>query len=81
MSGTELGLKFSRADGSWDVRKLDHWYYRHFLGNKEHITSGLQLPLKVQRNEWGTAFNLNVFYDRTKEQLLEVYQPQIFCPK
>ena len=32
----------------------------------------LQLPLKVQRNEWGNVFNMEMFYKRTMEQLLEV---------
>lgn len=40
ISGTELGKKISGADGSWDMKKLENWYYRHFLN--ENVSSGLQ---------------------------------------
>jgi hypothetical protein len=72
VSGTELGKKIERPDGSWDVLKLDNWYYRSFVEDHPDISSGLQLPLKVQRGEWGQSSNLDIFYNRTREQLLEV---------
>ena len=75
IDGTDLQLKFKKDIGDglldWNLHALDNWYKRRFLGDHPEISSGLQRPLDVARERWGTSDNLGVFYNRTRDQLLE----------
>lgn len=70
---TEAEAIASMDERDWDMVKVDNWYKNHFLGDhKGEVQTGLQLTLDVARGNWCKSENLSLFYNNTRDQLLEV---------
>ena len=68
---TSLAEKMQSTDGSWDFKKLYHWYHRQFLPGDDLLHTGTQRPLDVNRDAWGTAENAKIYFDTTRDMLLK----------